>query len=285
MMEGYTEVYSILHDVDRLLLCDYEYLVLEYGKTLVDLVIQDLIDEDEDNAYRFEIEDSHLDKSIGLSGSSIYRNDVKMIPSLDANKNLALMKQITYIIKELEKIFMFLGCDNTILGSRKTPWIEDKIAYCLENCSDSFILDKLKVLSVEYGSLKKILLEGNLRLVLLVASKYKFDSYDSFFEIIQNGNMGLMRAIEKFDISKGTAFSTYAAIEIHRSIKYNFKNSKYPVELSHHYIYTYHSILKAINDLSIQLGRYPTYKEVSDYMKKPISSIQGIMNSFLKPLS
>lgn len=230
MEDRYIEVYGILSDVDKLIQDDYDYLVTQYGKDLVDRVIKELCDENLEYVYRLEIDNS--DSKMGLSNQHLYRKQVKLFSVLDNSLNHSLLKELSIIIEEMEKIFIMYDCNNLKFDNGFKCWIEDKVFICMKKCDNSLIRNELDKLFEQYIKIRNMLIEGNLKLVMSVVSKYKLENTDAFLEMIQYGNIGLMRAIENYDINKGGKFSAYACSTIYYTIKNNIRNLKYPVAVS-----------------------------------------------------
>ena len=132
---------------------------------------------------------------------------------------------------------------------------------------------------------KKKLIQSNLRLVVSIAKKYTGQGV-LFMDLVQEGSMGLIKAANKFDYSKGFKFSTYATWWIRQTIVRAIANNSKVIRIPVHMIDKIRLVKKAVFELNYNLGHEPSEEEIAKHTKLPLKQVQMALNTIkLEPVS
>jgi RNA polymerase primary sigma factor len=146
------------------------------------------------------------------------------------------------------------------------------------------VFNNLKRAADRSHQAKTHMAEANLRLVVSVAKKYT-NRGQSFLDLIQEGNIGLMKGVEKFEYRRGYKFSTYAIWWIRQAITRSIADQARTIRIPVHMIEIMNKLWRAQKQLTQELGREPTPEEIADEMHMPVARINALLKMAQQPIS
>ena len=233
-----------------------------------DEILLDVDDEDE-----IEVEKIDLSVPDGVSIEDpvrMYLKEIGKVPLLSAEEEIELAKNMEAGAVAKEKI--------AILKSREENATEEELAEIKEEIKN---LQK----DLDAGDeAKKRLAEANLRLVVSIAKRYVGRGM-LFLDLIQEGNLGLIKAVEKFDYRKGYKFSTYATWWIRQAITRAIADQSRTIRIPVHMVETINKLIRVSRQLLQELGREPSPEEIAAEMNMPVERVREILKISQEPVS
>lgn len=271
------EIYNYLLKIDKLNSNIYLMLINKYGEKIVNFVIEKMIDMKVNiNKFDYYIERiiSNDDDFVNDDLFTVYLNDMNKIDMLSTSENNALAKDIYELICKIDELIGFIDL----------IWVSDRIDEYIKICNDTNKIREIKILYREFLDKRNKLVDANLRFVVCISRSFYRNNRD-FNDIVQFGNIGLMKAIEKFDPKYNTNFSTYAYYWIKQNISKNISDLEMTVRVPYN-LHSLNSLMKKMIRLYInENGCGPTDLEIADKLNVSLKKIKNLKLLFSEPVS
>ena len=269
-------------------------------------------DDDNDDDILLDEEDTIEVETIDLTvpdGVSVedpvrmYLKEIGKVPLLSAEEEIELAKEMEagvlareVIKKNNDNNRVHIKSLDDLITEREAregePTEADKIMdatidLALKMEQEPLSPEELKTLSqtVSWGEdAKKRLAEANLRLVVSIAKRYVGRGM-LFLDLIQEGNLGLIKAVEKFDYRKGYKFSTYATWWIRQAITRAIADQARTIRIPVHMVETINKLIRVSRQLLQELGREPSPEEIAEEMNMPVERVREILKISQEPVS
>lgn len=207
----------------------------------------------------------------------IHENVEELLSFYDKNKELLnkIEKHMAFHVFEISRsnyLALQKEVDNIERRLGVLPEELSKVVYIIENGRK------------QVKDSKDVMVKSNLRLVVSIAKKY-LNRGLHFLDLIQEGNMGLMKAVDKYDYRKGFKFSTYATWWIKQAITRAIADQAKTIRIPVHMIETINKISKVSKKLFQEYGREPSYEEIAQAIGMPVEKVNKILKSIQEPIS
>ena len=240
-----------------------------------------------DTFAEFNLDEEQMDKlleTLDAAGVDVMKIDpVEDDMSLD---DIDIIDDEEIMLSDEEEIDM----ENIDLSVPDGVSIEDPVRMYLKEIGKVPLLSAEEeielALRMEEGDeeAKKKLAEANLRLVVSIAKRYVGRGM-LFLDLIQEGNLGLIKAVEKFDYRKGFKFSTYATWWIRQAITRAIADQARTIRIPVHMVETINKLIRVSRQLLQELGREPTPEEIAEEMNMPVERVREILKISQEPVS
>lgn len=274
----YKEIQDRMQNTDSISVDEMDEIYSKLAEKNIEVVDDHAEEEEPENMDDEEltIEESELSNLSVPEGVIVddpvrmYLKEIGKVPLLSADEEIELAQNMEDGAVAIEKI-------NVLKGRLDGASEEEKAE----------IKEEIKTLQrdVDKGAdAKKRLAEANLRLVVSIAKRYVGRGM-LFLDLIQEGNLGLIKAVEKFDYKKGYKFSTYATWWIRQAITRAIADQARTIRIPVHMVETINKLIRVSRQLLQELGREPSPEEIAKEMNMPVERVREILKISQEPVS
>ena len=254
----------------------------------------ELIEQEELDENTTDQDDSVNADSVNIEDPvRMYLKEIGKVPLLTAEEEVAIAKRMEngdIARSMLETLFADVADDDAEKVTTQEEFLaalnEDQRPEADEKAE--FLLGKnkaqLQEIVADGEEARKKLAEANLRLVVSIAKRYVGRGM-LFLDLIQEGNLGLIKAVEKFDFRKGFKFSTYATWWIRQAITRAIADQARTIRIPVHMVETINKLVRVSRQLLQELGREPTPEEIAERMNIPVERVREIIKISQEPVS
>ena len=248
----------------------------------------------EEMSSKLEQNSEKLPPDVDLT--AIYLREVGSTPLLDRNKEVELATRLDEARKDFETSVgrLSAGCRTQVLNGganelpAKKPWTLQHIEACYERLrgyergNPDIKKNKAYLSTIDakrrLDRSRDAMIEANLRLVAHVAKKFGNQGLP-YMDLVQEGNIGLMKAVEKFEHERGYKFSTYAFWWIKQAITRAIADKSRTIRIPVHLVEKVRKVQRASAQLEKDLGRQPTAREIAKKIRLPVKAVAEILGS------
>ncbi|MBO4335622.1 MAG: RNA polymerase sigma factor RpoD [Desulfovibrio sp.] len=247
---------------------------IKLEKTLIDRIIETVDD------YVRQMHNCQRDLSAYIISTGRKQDDIRQLFSDLDERKISPDKAASELHLTVDEFFSFKEMINGKMEILKN--LQEK---CCHNVTDlEEVLWRIKNGNKAAMRAKQDLIRSNLRLVVSIAKKYTNRGLQ-FLDLIQEGNIGLMKAVDKFEYQRGYKFSTYATWWIRQAITRAIADQARTIRIPVHMIETINKLIRTSRYLVQELGRDPTPEEIAERMEYPLDKVKKVLKIAKEPIS